>query len=173
MVSTNKSIPAPTVIVSADIRKWMLRVIIALAIIVTITVIASLIRSQREAVPNIPQQHTASRSEVPRASALPQNSPNLPRAWNADGSMTDSSKWPRVQVPPHGDSVHVPSVFGGHIVWGGSGFKIHYVYSDGHECIIGDTSSSCSDGNIVEGYARNEGDTPLYASYAYAYQNEK
>lgn len=105
--------------------------------------------------------------------ALPNDAPNLPRAWLADGSTSDMTKWPRVLVPPHGDSVPVPSVAGGHIVWGGSGFKTRYRYSDGHECGLGDTSSSCGDGNIVEGYARNEGDTPLYASYAYANKDEK
>lgn len=105
--------------------------------------------------------------------ALPNDAPNLPRAWLADGSPSDMTKWPRVLVPPHGDSVPVPSVAGGHIVWGGSGFKIRYRYSDGRECALGDTSSSCGDGNIVEGFARNEGDTPLYASYAYASKGEK
>jgi len=121
--------------------------------------------------PNVPQP--GPRSEVPLTRAFPQDAPNLPRAWNADGSMTDPSKWPRIQVPSNGDSVRVPSVFGGHIVWGGSGFKVRYVYSDGHECVIGDTSASCGDGDIVAGYARNEGDTLLYASYAYARQDEK
>jgi len=105
--------------------------------------------------------------------ALPNDAPNMPQAWRADGSPTDMTKWPRVHVPPHSNSVHVPSIAGGHIVWGGSGFKVRYVYSDGHECALGDISSSCGDGNIVEGYALNEGDTPLYASYAYARQDEK
>lgn len=108
-----------------------------------------------------------------RKQALPQDAPDLPRAWNADGTITDQSKWPRIQVPPHGDSVRVPSVFGGHIVWGGSGFTIHYVYADGRECVLGDASPSCGDGNIVSGYARNNGDILIYASYAYARQDEK
>jgi hypothetical protein len=105
--------------------------------------------------------------------ALPQNAPDLPRAWNADGTMTDPSKWPRVQVPPHGDSVRVPNVFGGHLVWGGSGFKVHCVYADGNERIVGDEKDPCSDGNIVSMYARNDGGTVLHASYAYAKMSEK
>lgn len=104
---------------------------------------------------------------------LPQDAPNLPWAWNADGSITDTSKWPRVKVPPHGDSDHVPGLFDGHVVWGGSGFEIHYRYSDGHICIFGDARPSCGDGAVVEGWAHNKGDTLLYASYAYAHKGEK
>ncbi len=105
--------------------------------------------------------------------ALPRNTLNLPRAWNADGTITDMSKWPRVRVPPHGNSVRVPNIFGGHLVWGGSGFKVHCVYADGHEGIIGNTNDPCSDGNIVSMYAHNDGGVLLYASYAYAKMGEK
>ncbi|MFH1178616.1 MAG: hypothetical protein V1711_02760 [bacterium] len=111
---------------------------------------------------------SSQRSEIPLASVLPQNAPNIPWAWHME-----QSKWPRVLVPPHGDSVHVPGIFGGHIVWGGSGFKVHVLYSDGRECVLGNTNAPCEDGNIVAGYAHNEGGTPLYASYAYARKGEK
>lgn len=108
-----------------------------------------------------------------KARALPHDTPDLPRAWNPDGSPTDVSKWPQVQVPPKGDSVHVSNLFGGHVVWGGSGFEVHCVYSDDSEGIVGDIQHPCSDGNIVESYARNKGDTLLYARYAYANKGEK
>ncbi|NNM83892.1 hypothetical protein HKL94_01585 [Candidatus Parcubacteria bacterium] len=116
-------------------------------------------------------QHAVQRVVPMRA--LPQSAPNLPRAWNADGTITDMSKWPRVRVPPHGDSVRVPNIFGGHLVWGGSGFKVHCVYADGHEGIIGNANDPCSDGNIVSMYAHNDGGVLLYASYAYAKMGEK
>ena len=105
--------------------------------------------------------------------ALPQDTSDLPRAWNPDGSMTDPSNWIRVSVPPHGNSAHVPNIFGGHVVWGGSGFKVYYEYSDGHSCAVGDTSPNCGDGDIVASYAHNDGETLAYASYAYARQGEK
>ncbi len=123
-----------------------------------------------EKPPRLPQQQVARE----KARALPHDAPDLPRAWNPDGSLTDVSKWPQVQVPPYGDSVHVPNIFGGHVVWGGSGFKVHCIYgSDGHEGTVGDSEHPCSDGNIVESYARNQGGTLLYASYAYARKGEK
>lgn len=102
-----------------------------------------------------------------RQTILPQNAPNLPWAWHMD-----PSKWPQIPVPPHGNSVRVPSIFGGHIVWGGSGFTVHVVYSDGHECILGG-KTFCPDGDIVSGYAHNDGDVLVYASYAYARKDEK
>ena len=104
--------------------------------------------------------------------ALPQNAPDLPKAWNPDGSITDQSKWPRVLVPAHCDSVRVPSIAGGHIVWGGSGLKFHAVYSDGRTCVLGNTVP-CGDGDVVSGYAHNDSDTDLFSSYAYANQGEK
>ncbi|MHB0865440.1 MAG: hypothetical protein ACYC1Y_00830 [Minisyncoccota bacterium] len=100
--------------------------------------------------------------------ALPQDAVNLPWAWHLD-----PSKWPQVEVPAHGDSVHVPGVYGGHVVWGGSGFTVRCVYTNGHVGTVGDPSNPCTDGNIVESYAHNEGDTPLLASYAYARPDEK
>lgn len=99
---------------------------------------------------------------------LPQDAPDLPWAWKLE-----KSKWPRVHVPPHGNSVRVPGIFGGHVVWGGSGFKVHCVYADGREGIVGDPTKPCNDGDIVESYARNDGDTPIYAAYAYARAGEK
>ncbi len=120
-----------------------------------------------------PAVQSSQRSGIPLASVLPRDAPDLPRAWKTDGSMTDTSTWPRVQVPPYGNSAHVPGIFDGHVVWGGSGFKIHCVYADGHECIMGDTSRPCKDGDVVTSYVRNEGGTVLYASYAYAKRGEK
>ena len=115
---------------------------------------------------HVPQQESAQ--------AIPRDAPELPWAWNKDGSPTDMSKWPMVKIPADGgDSVHVPNIPGGHVVWAGSGFTVHCVYADGQEGIVGDEDNPCSDGDIVKSYAHNEGETELYASYAYARQSEK
>ncbi len=110
-------------------------------------------------------------SSPPVRAALPSNAPDVPRAWNPDGSQTDTTKWPRVVVPPHGRSVLVPNIAGGHAVWGGSGFKVRCVYGDGHEGVVGE--GTCNDGDIVGSYAVNQTGVELYASYAYARQGEK
>ncbi|MBI5793786.1 hypothetical protein HZA87_01725 [Candidatus Uhrbacteria bacterium] len=112
-------------------------------------------------------------SVPPTARALPQDgSGGLPRAWNTDGTITDTTKWPKVQVPPHSDSTHVPHNFDGHLVWL-SGFEVHCLYADGHEGIIGDRDRPCSNGDIVASYVHNDGDAPQEASYAYASRFEK
>ncbi len=120
-----------------------------------------------------PAAQSSQRSGIPLANVLPRDAPDVPRAWKTDGSMTDTSTWPRVQIPPYGNSAHVPGIFDGHVVWGGSGFTIHCVYTDGHEGIVGDMNRPCNDGNIISSYVRNEGGTVLYASYAYAKRGEK
>jgi hypothetical protein len=100
--------------------------------------------------------------------ALPQTAPDLPRAWNADGTITDVSKWPTVEVPPHGDSALAPGAGGRHLVWAGSGFTVYCDYGDGHKEV-----TPCHDGNIVGGHVHGDGDALLYASYAYAKMGEK
>lgn len=109
---------------------------------------------------------------------LPNDAPDLPRAWNADGTMTDVGGWPRVQIPLYGNSVSVPAVFRHHLVWGGSGFEVRCIYSDGREGVLGDRKNPCNDGDIVSYYFRDarsvkEGDIPLIAAYAYARMGEK
>lgn len=112
------------------------------------------------------------RNTAPQAAvALPQDTPNLPRAWKADGTATDMSTWLKLKVPAHGDSQHVPGLYGGHVVWGGSGFSVRCVYADGHEGVV--SEGTCGDGNIAKSYARNNGGTDLWASYAYAKADEK
>ncbi len=100
--------------------------------------------------------------------ALPQDATNLPWAWRLD-----PSKWPVVEVPAHGDSVHVPGLYQGHVVWGGSGFTVRCLYANGHIGTVGDPNNPCSDGNIVESWAHNDSGVPLLASYAYARAGEK
>lgn len=136
----------------------------------TIVVLLFLVAPLEERFRGVFNPHDKTTTGLPNGaptSALPQDAPNLTWAWH-----TPMADWPKVPVPARGDSVHVPSVLGGHIVWG-RGFTVHYVYSDGHECTIGDTGQSCGDGDIVAGYAHNDGDIPLLASYAYARADEK
>lgn len=152
------------------------------AIIVVATVVTAVVLTFFPSVlwvrADKPQQPPApsaagQQQEVKKGLVLPNNAPDLPRAWNPDGTMTDPSTWMRIEVPPHGDSVRVPAVFGYHLVWSVGGFKLRHVYADGHECKFGDTGPACGDGDIVAGYAHNDGDTPLIASYAYAKKGEK
>ncbi len=117
-----------------------------------------------------------SRSETTLAKMLPRNAPGLPRAWNKDGSRTDTFEWPRVEVPPGGgDSVHVPGILDGHVVWvwNGSGLTIRCVHEDRSIGIVGDTSNPCHTDNVVESYMHNEGPNAEGASYAYARRGEK
>lgn len=100
--------------------------------------------------------------------ALPQDTPDLPWAW-----QIEPSKWPQLQVPAHGDSKHVPALFGGHVVWGGSGFTVHCLYAGGRKGIVGNPDKPCSDGTIIESWAHNDGDTLIYAAYAYARADER
>ena len=165
--STNKSTPAPAVVVSPNVRKWVPLIVITFGIIWGIANLASIIKRTHG------RQQSSEQQQVATVRPLPQSLPNLPRAWNADGTMVDPSTWPRVIVPPYGDSLPVPVVFGSHVVWGGSGFKAHCVYADGHEGIIGDRFRPCSDGDMVKMYARNDGGTLIYASYAYARPGER
>lgn len=118
--------------------------------------------------PSAPTTKHKAPVESPMRRVLSQNASGIPWAWHMD-----KGEWPRIKVPPNGNSVRVPSIFGGHIVWGGSGFKVHCVYADGHEGIVGDKENPCSDGDIVEAYASNDSDVLLYASYAYARRGEK
>lgn len=115
--------------------------------------------------PMVAQQSIASTTPT---QALPRNAPNIVWAW-----QTDKSKWPLTEVPPHGDSIHVPGIYGGHVFWGGAGFTVKCVYSDGHIGIVGDADNPCNDGDIIESYVTNSGDTKLLVRYAYAHQGEK
>lgn len=118
-----------------------------------------------------------SRSETTLAKMLPRDAPDLPRAWNKDGTFTDTLKWPRVEVPPDGDSSHVPGILDGHVVWvwNDKGLTIRCVHDDKDRSIgiVGDESKPCHKDGVVESYMHNEGSTAAEASYAYASRFEK
>lgn len=118
-----------------------------------------------------------SRSEIPLARMLPRDAPDLPRAWKPDGNLTDTLKWPRVKVPHGGDSVHVPGILNGHVVWVWNGnvrgLSIRCVHEDRSIGIVGDTSSPCRKDGVVESYMHNDGTDDAEASYAYASRDEK
>lgn len=120
-----------------------------------------------------------SRSETTLAKMLPRDAPDLPRAWKQDGTLTDTFKWPRVEVPPVGDSVHVPGILDGHVVWVWNGnvrgLTIRCVHDDKDHSIgiVGDESKPCHKDGVVESYMHNEGSTAEEASYAYASRFEK
>lgn len=117
------------------------------------------------------------RSETTLAKMLPRDTPDLPRAWNKDGTFTDTLKWPRVEVPPEGDSAHVPGILDGHVVWvwNDRGLTIRCVHDDKDRSIgiVGDESKPCHKDGVVESYMHNEGSTAAEASYAYASRFEK
>lgn len=140
-------------------------VVLAAFVLGVVIVLASwLVRLSREKAPAVVAE------VLKTSSTLPQDTPALPRAW-INGTRTDPSTWGKVKVPAKGDSKHVPAVYGMHVVWGGAGFSVRCVYASGRIGIV--SEGTCGDGDLIESYAHNDGNTDLYASYAYGLAGEK
>lgn len=149
--TTNKIIPSSQVVPSSDVRKWVPRVVIALAVIITIAIIASVVHKH-----NAQKQLSArpsSRSEIPLASA-------------------PLAEWPRLTLPATvGGRVDIPVHPGKRPLINGDQVRIHSVYRDNTECIRaseGDESNVlCNRGNAVAVYVTNKIASENMISYAY------
>jgi hypothetical protein len=151
---------------SKKFRRTARRAIIGLAAIVVLVVLTVAL-SMRGGGSNQPQQVTgAARQEVKEVRVLPAETTGLP--WVSPDNMEDATNWRRIPVPPGGNSEPVPGVLGARVRWGGAGITPHYVYKHGLDC------TTCpGDGDVVESYARNNGNSPAIASYAYQKLEDK
>jgi len=157
MPSDNKStLVSSPVTVSADTRKWVLRVIIALGMIVGVTLFSSLVRDcnhkqdTEEKAKNIAGTTT---TRIPLASA-------------------PIAEWPKLVLEP-GGSEQIPVLYGMQTIVEGSRADIHTVYADGSEhVVLIESGRSNPDGQIVRAYVTNRMQETNIVSYAFAYSKK-
>ncbi|MFM2330894.1 MAG: hypothetical protein RLZZ26_401 [Candidatus Parcubacteria bacterium] len=160
--SPNKSCPAPKAAPSPGLLKVLSMIALAGAALALVTCVARVVRSDGHSKPPPPVGAVTAPAQT-----LPNDATDLPRAWNPDGSRTDVSKWPSVEVPAKGDSKPVPTFEDRHIVWA-TGLKVFCVYSDDHT-----EAAPCTEGPQRRQYVHNDSDFDAYAPYAYAKRDEK
>lgn len=150
--SNNKPISAPPVAISANTRKLVLRVIIALGMLVGIIIVSSLIRD----CVNQPKKHPEKMGPSAQASIPLASSP--------------VADWPKWILPPKGKSEIVPVPSGMHIVMDGSRFICHSRYLDGSEYARDSENPGPAgpDGQVTGSYATNKANEPNIVSYAFA-----
>jgi hypothetical protein len=141
----NKSVPASAVVIPADVKKWVLRVFIAITIIACIAIIASLVRSGN---------HGQNKKDKPRDTPL---------------ASQPVSEWAKLTIPVGGKSRIISVPPGMHAVVTGTRATLHTVYTDGHESEIAiESAGSNPDGPIAGIYVTNEAKTPNIVYYAFA-----
>lgn len=74
---------------------------------------------------------------------------------------------PVVTMPANGDSVHVDQKVGYILIFTGSGFEHHVVYTGGRDCIVGNTKDPCQEGPILYQYVRDTTGKPNSATYRF------
>ena len=150
---SNQSIPMPPVAIPATIKKWMWRILIAIAIGAVIALIVSIVHNKdpkREKGATSPPSHS-SHAELPLASK-------------------PIAEWPTLTLPAKG-KVELPTPQPGmHAMVNGDKLLVHTVYRDGHECIRASEGTGadviCPDG-AVKVYVSNVMKEPNTISYAY------
>jgi hypothetical protein len=125
------------------VKKWLRRVMIAIAVIIGIVLIASVARS--------PEQ------KQPEKAMLSMKATAIPLA------SSPQSSWPKLVIQADGQS-YVPRPSGMHIVTAGLNYTSYAVYGDGHECSF---KTSCPEGSLGANI-RNESTKVNVVSYAYA-----
>lgn len=151
MTTTNKITPSSKVAASVGVRKWALRVIVVLAVVISIAIIASLVH-KHNAQKQLTASQSSSRSEVPLASA-------------------PLSSWSKLVIPANGKSERFPVPPGMRPMVSGSRLRVHSAYSDGHECVRaseGEGSETVCPNGIVTGvYVTNVANEPNMVSIAF------
>ena len=80
------------------------------------------------------------------------------------GSQSKQIEKPILTMPANGDSSRISLPNGYAATFNGKGFVTHWVYADGHECIIGD---SCEDGPILYAYVHDISGKPNSVTYEF------
>lgn len=93
---------------------------------------------------------------------------NLPAAFNPDGTLTDTTKWPQLVLSTNGEPVHIAVPPKKRIVTFGEDFRVHCVYRDGSEIDFGKGEEPCPEGDMPYVYVTNEAEGLNMISYAYA-----
>ena len=93
---------------------------------------------------------------------------NLPAAFNPDGTLTDTTKWPQLVLSTDGEPVHIAVPPKKRIVTFGENFRVHCVYRDGSEIDFGKGEEPCPEGDMPSVYITNEAEGLNMISYAYA-----
>ncbi|MEK7126107.1 MAG: hypothetical protein AAB517_03065 [Patescibacteria group bacterium] len=74
---------------------------------------------------------------------------------------------PVVTMPANGNSVHVDQKIGYILIFTGSGFEHHVVYTGGRDCLVGNTKDPCQEGPILYQYVRDTTGKPNSATYRF------
>lgn len=89
--------------------------------------------------------------------------------WGESSSSQQAQQQARpvVTMPANGDSVHVDQKVGYILIFTGSGFEHHVVYTGGRDCIVGNTKDPCQEGPILYQYVRDTTGKPNSATYRF------
>ena len=79
------------------------------------------------------------------------------------------SDWPKLVIPPGGESPHIPVPPDMHILVSGTRLSVHTVYVDGRDCTTRVGGQQCPDGPVKYSYITND-DTQNTNIVSYAYE---
>lgn len=137
--ASNKSAQASVPSVPAGMKKWLWLAMVAIIIVGTIALIASVARSGNNA-----KQPTASTSYKQPDKAM------------------------MLTIQPGGKSERIPVPYQMHVDMNGKDFRFNCVYADGHEESFVPGERSCSNGDMPFVYATNiRTDGPNVITYSY------
>ena len=92
---------------------------------------------------------------------------NLPAAFNPDGTLTDTTKWPQLVLPADGESERIRVPLKKRVVLSGKKFRVHCVYRDEPEIDFGEEEDPCPEGDMPFVYVTNESEETNIIRYAY------